>query len=446
MAALAAALTALPAIPVRADTVYLVGGGSYKGKVRMEADRVVVELAEGMIVLDRESVLRIEPGDDLGTQLADRRAKLDPKDADGHYRLGQWAAQNNLVSPARELFAKAIGIQPGHVAAQLALGRVYIDGGWQDSETFADTLRQWESAGLNAAALQVGRQALAGLMPQADRKVVLELTATAARRTGFFAEAAGLYREMCSMLTPGDAQYERAMAGIDLLAGNPTGLYGLVVDPLARSVGGGEAGPAGGAGDSAGGGNSKTLAASSVSGTGPARSGCYSLADDAVMDLALRDRAKDLINQGRQVMSGVAGLMVTEPAKAMPVLRQADDIFTRADAIDSGIARSYQVEAHRRMIHVHQAAGEAVAMRFDGLVKTINPANKSAADYRAKIKLGIALLNDVQKELEPILTLAGAYPAEFSVIIAWTQEDLLTVKATRRTLEEELDALAGSPR
>ena len=80
-----------------------------------------------------------------------------------------------------------------------------------------------------------------------------------------------------------------------------------------------------------------------------------------------------------------------------------------------------------------------------------DPADKvqlaqAAADYRAKIKLGIALLNDVQKELEPILTLAGSYPAEFSVIIAWTQEDLLTVKATRRTLEEELDSLAGPPR
>ena len=110
-----AALTALLGMSLRADTVYLVGGGSYKGKVRMEGDRVVVELAEGMIVLDRESVLRIEPGDDLGTQLADRRARLDAKDADGHYRLGQWAAQNNLVSPARELFAKAISIQPGHI-------------------------------------------------------------------------------------------------------------------------------------------------------------------------------------------------------------------------------------------------------------------------------------------------------------------------------------------
>ncbi|MDD4889814.1 MAG: hypothetical protein PHU85_07765 [Phycisphaerae bacterium] len=397
-----------------ADTVYLVGGGSYKGKARIEGDRVVVEIPGGAITLDRESVLRIEPGDDLATKLADMRAQLNSKDAEGHYRLGVWAVQNGLPVPARELFLAALRIQPDHVQAQLALGRVFLDGAWLDSETLQDMVRGWLAADLNEAALQVGRQSLAGMLPTSHRRVMLELTATAARRLGYFTEALADYRELGLLLVPHDPQAERVAIIADVLRDNPSGLYLVQVDDLTQAV------ARGGADE-------------------PPPSGFGSLADDDVLEWALRDKAKEMIAAGANQMTAAQGLLVTEPAKAAGVYRQAEDLFAKADAVNPGIARSYRVEIRRRLIQMHQSAAEAVALRFDGLIKTIN--NKSLPDYKTKLRSALSLLDDIQKELDQILVLGSPYPQELSLLISWTQEDLTTVKAMRRTMEGELERI-----
>lgn len=399
------------------DTVHIVGGGSYKGKARIEGDRVIVEIPGGAITLDRETVLRIEPSDDAATQLAEQRAQLNAKDADGHYRLGVWAVQNGLPVPARELFQTAIRIQPEHVAAQLALGRVFLDGAWLSPEMLEDTVRNWLAGELNLAALQAGRQAVGGLLATSHRRAMLELTATAARRMGLFAEAAVAYRELGSLLAPNDPQGQRVAVIGDVLRENPSGLYLVQVDELTLAVakGGGEELPA---------------------------SGFQPLADDEVLAWALRDKARELIVAGQGLMTAAQGLLATDPAKAMAGYRQAEDVFARADAVNPGIARSYRVEVRRRLIQTHQTAAETLALRFDGVIKAANA--KALPAYKTSLRSGLAMLEDIQKELEAILLLASPYPQELSLIISWTQEDLTTVKAMRRTLDGELERLGPS--
>lgn len=395
-----------------ADTVYTVGGGKYVGKARTEGEYVLVEIPGGSIRLDRDTVLRIEPGDDLSSRLAEMRAGLGARDADAHYKLGLWAVQNNLPAAARDLFLTAVRIQPDHVQAHLWLGRAFLDGAWLEADQVADTLRQWLAADLNAAVLSVGRQSLSGLMPPSSRRAMLEIASTAARRLGCYVDAMSYYQELATMLGSADPLTDRVAATIEVLRANPSGLYLVQSDELSQAVG-------------------------RSAGEPERRSGYYPLADDAVLEIALRDRAKDLIGQGQARMAAAANLLLTDAPKAVASFKTAEETFAKADGVSSGIARSYRVEIRRRLIQMHQTQAEALALRFDGLVRTIN--NRSGADYRNKLRLGLALLEDVQKELDPILALAGPYPQEFSLVIAWTQEDLLTVKAMRRTLEGEFE-------
>jgi tetratricopeptide (TPR) repeat protein len=397
-----------------AEIVYLVGGGSYRGKVRIEGDLVVVEIPEGSISLDRESVLRIEPSDDLGSQLADKRARLDPKDADGHYKVGVWARQNDLPGPARELFLRAVAIQPDHVQAQLALGRLFFDGDWMDADGLQESVSRLVSDGQDASAWQMGRAALAGLLPQANRRAVLGSTATAARRLGYFAESVACYKELLTMLTPGDSEHVRAAAIVELLESSPGGLYLVQINELTRALDGGQA-------------------------AWPDRSGFYSLANDAVLSAALRDRATQLIAKGQAKLDAAQAVQPTDQIRARTGYSEAEEQFGQADALVAGIARSYRVEVRRRLIQMHQSVAEAAALRFEQVIKSINPGK--AAEYRTKLKFALSLLDDVQKDLDPILVLARPYPQEFSVIVAWTQEDLDTVRAMRKTLEGELTSI-----
>lgn len=399
-----------------ADTVYLVGGGSYRGRVRIEGDHVIVEIPEGLIRLDRDSVLRIEPGDDLSAELANRRARLSPKDADGHHKLGVWAMNNGLTAPARELFLSAVRIQPDFVPAQVAMGRVFVDGAWLDVEALQDSLARLVAGQLDTAALQIGRIALSGLLPPATRRAVLAHTATAARRLGYFSEAIDCYQELLTMLAPGDDEHMRTTAVIELLENTPGGLYMVEVSQLVRAM-------------------------SPEQADLPERSGFYPLSVDGVMAVALRDRAMAFLARGQARMESAHSIVANEAARAAGGYREADEHFARADALVAGIARSYRVEVRRRLIQMHQTAAEAAALRVDQVVKTFN--TRRPAEYRVKLRTAITLLDEVQKELEPILLLARPYPHEFSRVVAWINEDLAATRALRRTLEGEFEGLPG---
>lgn len=60
-----------------------------------------------------------------------QRAKLDKKDADGHYKLGLWAKSNGLPAEALVLFQQAIVADVDHEHARREMGYQKVDGVWR---------------------------------------------------------------------------------------------------------------------------------------------------------------------------------------------------------------------------------------------------------------------------------------------------------------------------
>ena len=58
------------------------------------------------------------------------QAKTDMSDADSVYQLGQWCAENNLPSKARQLYSQVIKIDRDHEGARTALGMVRAGDRW----------------------------------------------------------------------------------------------------------------------------------------------------------------------------------------------------------------------------------------------------------------------------------------------------------------------------
>ena len=124
-------LCLLFAAPVLADTVVLKDGGRVVGKVTVTKFDVVVDIRPGMRVsFPKDQVKQIIFEDTPREVFRQKLAKLDPKDAAGHYSLGMWAKENGLKEEAKLCFEKAIGIEPDHTAARKELGHVRHEGKW----------------------------------------------------------------------------------------------------------------------------------------------------------------------------------------------------------------------------------------------------------------------------------------------------------------------------
>jgi tetratricopeptide (TPR) repeat protein len=373
------------------------------------------------VTIDRDRVARIEYGQDPYATLAERQRKLWSGDAQGHYELGVWALEHDLPRHAKELFEKAVEIDPGHAEANLALGRVYIDAAWTEVGGAIDLLEGWQDSGIDAAALRVGRQVLTGQITPDQREQLLRITGRCARRLGLYREAQSDYARLAALIPEADPRRLRVQAAADLLAENPSGLYLVQLDRFAE------------------------LEAESDQGAAIRRSGFYPLAYDAVLALALRDRAKEIIAAGQKIMDQARSAEVTDEGAAMTFYEQADALFAQADAIEGDIARSYRVESARGRVRIYQARAEAHAQRFDGLNQQLKLAIKAKdkRDYIRNLRVELGVLDEIQTQLEAVLNLAAPYKAEFSLVIGWTQDDLATVKAMRKMLQAELQRVGG---
>jgi hypothetical protein len=121
----------LGAAALRADEVYLKGGGQLSGKiVSRTATTIEVDVGAGKIGVPASSVLRIEEGRSPLHEFEERAGKLAAGDADGWVALGDWARSRGLGTQAREAYHRALAASPLDPRANEALGNVLVDGRW----------------------------------------------------------------------------------------------------------------------------------------------------------------------------------------------------------------------------------------------------------------------------------------------------------------------------
>ncbi len=124
--ALVVSLSIVVAVVCCADTVHLQNGSALEGKIeKIEDGALTLVLAKGgSITLSMESVASVEYGKTALEELKEKRAALSPDSASSHVVLAKWCELNKLDKEARELYRKAVEIDPSHAAARTALGHI----------------------------------------------------------------------------------------------------------------------------------------------------------------------------------------------------------------------------------------------------------------------------------------------------------------------------------
>ncbi len=130
------ALVSLLAAPARADKVWLANGNFLEGNARvLENGDVAIETAAGTMTLPAESVRRVERTETMEQQVAEFLRQNPDAGADTLYRLGVESRDAGSTTLARQLFERAVELDPRHAAARRALGyRQGADGEWLTEE------------------------------------------------------------------------------------------------------------------------------------------------------------------------------------------------------------------------------------------------------------------------------------------------------------------------
>jgi hypothetical protein len=128
-------VVALVAVPLRADDVYLRGGGQITGEiVEQSADSVTVDIGGGTFSVRMSSVVRIEEGTSPLQEYRARAGRIAAGDAEAWRELARWATGRALGTMASEAWSKVVAVLPDDPEANGALGRVQLNGRWVTEE------------------------------------------------------------------------------------------------------------------------------------------------------------------------------------------------------------------------------------------------------------------------------------------------------------------------
>lgn len=116
------------AVSASADEVVLRNGAVFRGVVTERDDTVVVEVDAGTMTFRRSEVRSIRRTADPIKELEGREAGA--KTAPELFEVGTWAAEKGLRARAKELFERAVALDPDHEGARRALGYHRYEGRW----------------------------------------------------------------------------------------------------------------------------------------------------------------------------------------------------------------------------------------------------------------------------------------------------------------------------
>jgi hypothetical protein len=124
----------------RADIVTLTNGKTLEGRVTEDGDKVIVELPQGRVKLNKSQVKsitpKVTPQDEHAARSAEiekaaKDGKLDAlAEADKWFELAVWDGQQQLTNARADALNRALALSPAHAGAREMAGFVLHDGQW----------------------------------------------------------------------------------------------------------------------------------------------------------------------------------------------------------------------------------------------------------------------------------------------------------------------------
>ncbi len=399
-----------------ADRVILTDGRIFEGTATVQDDVVTIEMSYGTISFSRQKVLRIEIRDTPAQQLQKKLDSLKYGDTDAMMEVVRWARQNGLREQADEICRDIIELDEDHAAARRALGHIKIDKQWRTFDQAVELAQnKFYAEQFSQLVNDVLPELLVAAQSEEEELITRRLLARSLLRAGKFSRAAEEYNN----LAENTDKFEATRYGViaEILGQNDDGMYVLreFYPPATGLLGREQPGQ-------------RTLE------PGPA-----SLSDPLVLKAALRDRAKKMIQSGRESMEEAAKIESSNETGARALYAKAEKAFDRADALVDGISRSYRIEIARRRIASLRKIVETNAGKFDEAKEKLGRKNMTPSGYTDAILGMNHYLNNVREHLEKIIELAKPYPEELVLEIKWAQADLEKIDEMQEVLVAELD-------
>jgi len=138
----------------RADVVHLKEGGSLEGKVVAEDETTLtLDTRFGRQAIAKSRIERVEKKATAEEELAAREAKLAPGTPDEWFALAEFAGKKGLKKDRDRLLDKVLALDPDHMGANVARGRVKHDGKWMTPAERDAKVRQADDDAMRAKGL-----------------------------------------------------------------------------------------------------------------------------------------------------------------------------------------------------------------------------------------------------------------------------------------------------
>lgn len=122
---------------LRADELYLHDGRKIDGVITENGDEYIIRRDDNSAMrVPKYEVLRLEKKLTTEQLYENLRAVCDEQDVTQLLNLAQWCRQNNLVKPAKELYAKVIALEPLNVTARKGAGFILYKNEWLTREEY----------------------------------------------------------------------------------------------------------------------------------------------------------------------------------------------------------------------------------------------------------------------------------------------------------------------
>lgn len=184
----AVAAAGMLSLPAAADEVLLTNGKKLVGKVQKDpkqADKVIVEVPVGTIVLEAKAVSSVNPGRTVLHDYDDKYGQIrDSKNAADFWTLAKWAKENKLSRYVAPLAERTVALEPDHAQARAELRHEKSDGKWVTFEEAQEKrgFKNVEGAWLTKAEIELREMRKMELAERARKQREDRETAKAERR------------------------------------------------------------------------------------------------------------------------------------------------------------------------------------------------------------------------------------------------------------------------